>query len=57
LQQPRWAAGICIEANASSDKAQEASPEKDVDMVNHNQPQGEGDEPDYEEYLLDIPHE
>jgi hypothetical protein len=26
-------------------------------MVDHNQPQGEGDEPEYEEYLTDIPCE
>jgi hypothetical protein len=57
LQQPTWAAGVCIEAKASNEEVQEASPEEDSDMIDWDQPQGEGDEPEYKEHLTDIPRE
>jgi hypothetical protein len=49
--------GVHAGAKAPSDKAQGASPEEDVKVVDHNQPQGEGNKPNYKEYLTDIPCE
>jgi hypothetical protein len=57
LQQPKRAAGVWIEAKASSEEVQETSPEENFDMIDWDQPQGEGDEPKYEEYPMDIPWE
>jgi hypothetical protein len=48
---------VCIEANTSSGEVQDTSPKEDFDMIDQDQPQGEGGEPEYEEYLMDIPHE
>jgi hypothetical protein len=53
-QLQRWTAGVCAEAKDPSDKAQGASPEEDVKVVD---PQGERNEPDYQEYPTDIPCE
>jgi hypothetical protein len=36
---------------------EESSPEEDFDVVDHDQPQGEGNDMEYEEYPLDIPRE
>jgi hypothetical protein len=57
LQKPKWAAGVCIEAKASSEEVQGTSPEEDFDMIDQDQPQGEGDKPEYKEYPTDIPQE
>jgi hypothetical protein len=49
--------GVHAEAKVSGDKAQGVSPEEEVEVVNWDQPQGEGEEPRYQEYPSDIPHE
>jgi hypothetical protein len=57
LQQPKQAAGVRIEAEASSKEVQGTSPEEDFNVIDWDQPQGEGEEPEYKEYLMDIPRE
>jgi hypothetical protein len=57
LQQPQQAAGVHIEAEASSEEVQGTSPDEDFDVIDRDQPQGEGEEPEYEEYATDIPRE
>jgi hypothetical protein len=47
--------GVHIEANASGREVEDTSPEEDFDMIDQDQPQGEGDKPEYEEYPMDIP--
>jgi hypothetical protein len=42
---------------ASGDKTQGVLPEEEAKVVNWDRPQGEGEEPRYQEYLSDIPHE
>jgi hypothetical protein len=56
MQPQRQAAGVWAEAKASVEKGQGASPEEVVEVVDRDQPQGEGDEPRYQEYPSDIPH-
>jgi hypothetical protein len=41
---------------ASGDKTQGVLPEEEVKVVDRDQPQGEGEEPRYQEYPSDIPH-
>jgi hypothetical protein len=57
LQQPKQATGVCIEAEASSKEVQGTSPEEDVNVIDWDQPQGESDDPKYEEYATDIPRQ
>jgi hypothetical protein len=57
LQQPKQAAGIHVEAEASNEEVQDASPEEEFDVIDQDQPQGEDDKPEYEEYPMDIPQE
>jgi hypothetical protein len=56
-QLPRCAAGVRLEANASNGEVEETSPEEDFDVVDHDQPQGEGNDMEYKEYPSDIPCE
>jgi hypothetical protein len=57
VQPPRWVAGVRLEANTSNGEVEDTSPEEDFKVVNQDQPQGEGNEVEYEEYLMDIPCE
>jgi hypothetical protein len=52
-------AGVHTEANAYSGgvEVQDTSPKEEFDMIDQDQPQGEGDEPKYKEYPMDIHHE
>jgi hypothetical protein len=43
-QLPTWVAGVQLEANTSNGEVEDASPKEDFDVVNHDQPQGEGNE-------------
>jgi hypothetical protein len=54
VQLPRQAAGVHIEANTSSEEVEDTSLKEEFDVVDHDQPQGEGDEPKYEEYPMEI---
>jgi hypothetical protein len=56
-QLQRRAAGVRAEATASGDKTQGALPEEEAKVVDRDWPQGEGEEPRYQEYPSDIPHE
>jgi hypothetical protein len=47
--------GVCKEANTSGGEVQDTSPEEDFDMIDQDQPQREGGELEYKEYLTDIP--
>jgi hypothetical protein len=56
-QLPRQVAGVQLEVNTSNGEVEDASPKEDFDVVDHDQPQGEGNDGEYEEYLMDIPRE
>jgi hypothetical protein len=47
---------VRVEAEASTAEVQESPPEEEYDVIDVDQPQGEG-EPEYEEYPTDMPRE
>jgi hypothetical protein len=43
-----------LEASTSNGEVEDASPKEDFNVVDHDQPQGEGNDGEYEEYPMDI---